>query len=245
MKKRKKKTERRFDSYHREREKGQKRKHFFIAALLAAFCFVCSGCGGKQIIPIPMDQSFDVDSDLLSGHLSCQVDWVLSSDNVTDLGLTPADMTAKYEDFCSYHDDSEIIVVDHPVDADTGQLADHLLAVLLQITVTNVDAVSYEKTGNVFCIDTFDLCDTYVDLGRDYQAYDSWSCTWYDGTGKYYASIHDTNGNNYFVLPQGKSKTFELAFLVGNADDDFSGICLTDGSGSYHRGEQHFVDLGL
>ncbi len=218
---------------------------FFMTVLLVSFCFVCSGCGGKQITSIPMDQSFDVDNTLLSGHLSCQVDWVLSSDNVTDLGLTPADMTAEYEDFCVYHDDAEAIVADHPVDADTGQLAEHLLAVLLQITVTNVDAVSYEKTGNVFCIDTFDLCDTYVDLGRDYQAYDSWSCTWYDGTGTYDASIYDTHGNNYFVLPQGESKTFELAFLVGNADDDFSGICLTDGSGSYHRGKQHFVDLGL
>ncbi|MCD8300802.1 MAG: hypothetical protein LUC41_06490 [Clostridiales bacterium] len=221
------------------------RKKIIALIMAMLLSLACTGCGGPvKIDKISILQSFDTDIGMQSGHLTCQVDYAVSSDNVTDLGLSPSDMTAVYDDYCVYNKGSKSISVEHPVDTTTGQLSDHLLAVLVQVTVTNVDAVSYEGDGTVFSIDEFQLCDTNVDRGSKYGAYDSWSCTWYSGTGDYDASAYGTSGSNYFVLSQGERLTFQMAFIVGNADDDFSGICLTDGTGSY-RGDVHFVDLGL
>lgn len=223
-----------------------RRKKYIVSALcvlLTALC--CTACSrNPEIEVLSPGETFQSTAALKEGCLDYMVSNIQYSDDITDFGIGPEEIRDDGQ-AGTYYEGQTMVSVDPAIDLTTGRLADHFLFVLMDITVTNVNAVSYEgKDGTAFCIDALDACDTSVPLKKE-ESFPAWSYAYSSGTGGYDAEEQGTNGSNYFLLPAGESLTYQVGFIVGNAGNDFSGVCITDRSGSYHSGEAVFVSLGL
>lgn len=186
------------------------------------------------------------------GHLSYTINSVLWSDNVKELGVDPSQLD-EYASISFYWTDGELVAYTYPdyVDLETGQLAYQLRFVLVDLTGTNVDAVSQsipESGGDLdaswyaFPVNRISVCDLNVELQDSFFPFDA---VWYAGTGDYDPAEGNTNGSNYFILWPGESLTYQLGFVIGSAEGDFSRMCLTDQDGVYSLDEAVYVPLGM
>lgn len=218
-----------------------------VATLLAC----CASCGDKtaNLHMLSIGDTFTTSYHLESGQLSYTINSIQWSDNVRELGVDPN----TFNQYDSVYDKSGISYVwpDY-IDLETGQLKEHLMFILVDLTVTNIDALSKPIPENdngvrddswyVFAVNLLSVCN----LNNPYK--DSFSDTkaiWYEGTGDYDPAVGGTNGSNYFILRTGESLTYRLGFVIGSTTDDFSQRCLTDGGGSFRAKDAVYIPLGI
>lgn len=182
-------------------------------------------------------EMFYTGSPFIEGKLSCTINSFRWSDNTKDLGVDPGDLLDFGNQPYIFWDNGETQSVDQPVNMTTGQLSEHLIIVVAELTVINEDATCMLATGAedsqyVFPVNFFKICDrgSVDDSGSGYS---SFSCLWYTGTEDYDASAMGTNGSNYFVLHPGETKTVQIGFIIGDIDDEFGQLYLTDGDDSF------------
>jgi hypothetical protein len=229
-------------------------KKMMTAILLAAALLIgCTGCADKapDVTTADIGSEFLMIPEYITGSLSYTVNSVQWSDNVKELGVDPNELS-EYSTVSYAESDSASYSWPDYVDLETGQLADHLRFVLVELTVTNIDA--YGMTAPVdeggtpdaswyaFGVNMITLCD--LNTQGDYN-FLNYNCVWYGDTGDYAPQEGGTNGSDYFLLWPGESLTYRMGFVVGSSEDDFSGICLTDGGGSYHSDQAVYIDLGM
>ncbi len=216
----------------------------FFCTVLMAFC--CCGCRIRnlRVEMVPLGETVSSTANVKEGYLNYTINNVRYSDNVADLGINPADI--RETDLAQYYYNGETLIdVGLAIDPSTGQLADHFLFVLMDVTVTNMNGVSYEgRDGTAFCIDGLKACDIQVPLKKQ-DCFCYWDYVYSSGTGDYDREEQETNGDNYFLLSAGESLTYQIGFIVGSANDDFSGICITDSGGSFYAEDPFYVSLEL
>lgn len=221
-----------------------------LTMLLLVVC--CTACRHKaqNLSYINIEDSFELAA--VSGHLLCTVNGVRVSDNIMDFGIKPSEIESY--DGVSYTVNGELVHYSWPdyVDLTGGQLADDLLFVLADLSVTNVDALakpipekddgSRDDSWYCFPVEQLSLCDVN-EAGKD--AYRNYHVIWYDGTDSFDGAAMGTNGDDFFVLRPGESLTYQIGFIVGRDDGDYSGMCLTDGGGSYYSKQANYIPLSI
>lgn len=224
--------------------------HSILAVLL--LIIGCTACGHKaqNLSYIDIGNGFELSA--VSGHLLCTVNSVRVSDNIRDFGIEPSEIESY--DGVSYTVNGELVHYGWPdyVDLTSGQLADDLLFVLAELSVTNVDALakpipekddgSRDDSWYCFPVEQLSLCDVN-EAGKD--AYRNYHVIWYDKTGSFDGAAMGTNGDDFFILRPGESLTYQIGFIVGRDDGDYSGMCLTDGGGSYYSKQANYIPLSI
>lgn len=221
----------------------------FLAVIFILACSACASEASKEITEI--GEVFEVYGNSDTGTLLCSVDSCRVSDNVTDFGLAPEELT-QY-DGVTWYDGETPVSLHWPdyIDTESGQLVEPLLFVLVEITVKNVDAVcdsNIDRTGDpedswyAFCLSEFKLCDTSIESG---DAYFVREAVWYDVPDGHVPEAGVTSGDNYFILWPGETVTLQIGYVAGSGDDDFSQLCITDGGGSLFSEGAHYVYLGI
>lgn len=220
--------------------------------IVLIFLLCCTACGrnAQKISCTDIGEAFE--SAAVSGRLSYTVNSVRISDNILGLGIEPSEIESY--DGVSYTVNGELVHYSWPdyVDLTTGQLTDDLLFVLVDLTVTNIDALgkpipedddgSRDDSWYCFPVGRLSICDTN-ESGKD--AWRNYQAIWYDGTDSFDGAAMGTNGDDYFVLWPGEALTYQLGFIVGRDDGDYSGMCLTDGGGSYYAKGANYVRLEM
>jgi hypothetical protein len=225
----------------------------FLFVLSCASCNWRGKAAAKSITALDVGDTFTVYS-ALTGDRICQVNSVQVTDNVTELGIAPSELKDYGYGISYKNEEGDFVSITWPdyVDMTTGQLAEHLRFVLVEVTMINDNALSKPIPENddgvrddswyAFCIDELTIRDLSI-LGND--SFHGFHALWYAGTGDYDAAAADTNGDNYYILRPGESLTYQIGFIVASGDDDFSQFYLTDGSGSYYAKGANYVNLGL
>ena len=228
----------------------------FVMMLAAALLLGCAACGGagagEQADTVAVGEKFTAPYQVESGTMHFTVNRAEISDNMRQLGADPNSM-AQYDNFVIRYDGNgtkRTLYYPDYVDLETGQLADGLAFVLVDITAENTDAVS-NITGDgsglfdseyMFLPSAFYLCDLAqkdTKDGKEQSTYMTMSEKWYSAQQEGYM----------YELPPGESKTFQIGFVVGRADGDYSSLCLTTASQVDKRALRSpdvvLVDLGL
>lgn len=233
-----------------------KKTGFLITVVIIIF-LCCTACGDKapELSYVNTDDTVNGDtfnSAAVEGYLSCTINDVRWSDNVKSFGIAPSELESY--DGVSYTDNGNFVHFSWPeyVDLTTGQLADNLLFVLVDLTMTNIDAlgkpIPENDDGNrddswySFMVQQISICDVSE---KENDSFRNYNAIWYAGTGNYNAAAMGTNGNNYFILRPGESLTYQMGFIIGSDDGDFSQMCITDGGGSYYANEANYVRLNI
>lgn len=227
--------------------------------LVAVFLISCAACGDKTA-NLNMASIGETFTSLVvvqngrgnyDGHLNYTINNVQWSDNVKELGIDPSQLD-EYSAVDYGEGEGEWYVYPDYVNMETGQLAPHLRFVLVDLTVTNIDALSLpipesddgvrDATWYAFGVNRITVCDLNVEKENNFRNFD---VVWYTGTEDYDPAEGGTNGSNYFILWPGESLTYQLGIIVGSAEDDFSRMCLTDKDGVYSVDEAVYVPLDL
>jgi hypothetical protein len=221
--------------------------------LVAMVLGCCAGCGDKtaNLTMVEIGSDFLLTSGWVAGDLSYTVNSVQWSDNVKELGVDPKELD--FYSSVSYGEEEEQWY-DWPdyVDLETGQLAEHLRFVLVEVTVTNIDACDVnapvdeggapDDSWYTFGVNHLSISDLNVQGKNGFWDFDS---VWYADTGDYDPQEGGTNGSNYFILWPGESLIYRMGFVIGSSEDDFSRMCLTDGGGSYSVKQAVYISLGM
>lgn len=219
------------------------KKKFITATVLILSVLFCSSCGSREsnLTYTSINEEFISEVVGGEGSLTWKVNSVQWSDQVGEFGIAPSEL--ENFDGVFYTDNGNSVFYDWPdyVDTVSGQLADDLLFVLINLTVTNTDAVGKIVPENdngyrddswyCFPIQRLSLCDVSEQGDNGFLNYNA---IWYDGIPEFDSDAMGTNGNNYFILRPGERLTYRLGFIIGSDDGDFSHVCLTDHGGSYY-----------
>lgn len=221
-----------------------------ILALLLLICFSACGNGAANVDlnRVSIGESFDFSP--AEGYLSYTIDKVQWSDNVTDFGIAPAELQSY--DGVSYTDNGDFVSFAWPeyINEGTGQLAENLVFVLVDLTVTNKDALAkpipedniMDDSWYTFRVDYISMCDISEHEKDSFRQYDT---IWYDGTEDYAAASLGISGNNHYILYPGESLSYQLGFIIGSSDGDYSQFCITDGGGSFHAEGATYVPVSI
>lgn len=163
-----------------------------------------------------------------SGTLTCTVDDVQIGTNVRGLGVDPADLFP-YDGVTFWNAKTpETWLYPDYLNLDTGELADHFRFVLVTVTIENTDAVSYAKS--TAAVDTVEsqylwnitalrLLDAKITINENGEN-PSWTIVWFSAQGQ------RTEGFWWYEVQPGQRNTYQIGFIVGNAEDNFDGLYL-------------------
>lgn len=236
-------------------------KRIIPSLFLAGILFIsCAACGNRteNLHMAGMGETFSSlvvvqnGSKHYDGYLNYTINSIQWSDNIKELGIEPSQLD-EYS-VVDYEEGAGYVYYAYPdyVIMETGQLVPHLRFVLVDLTVTNIDALSKpipendngvrDATWYTFGVNRITACDLNVEKKDHFGNFD---VVWYAGTGNYDPAEGGTNGSNYFILRPGESLSYQLGIIVGSAEDDFSRMCLTDKGGNYAADEAVYVPLGM
>ena len=228
----------------------QMKKTIALIILTAILLTSCAACGDKtaNLNMLGIGDSFTTSYHTESGQLSYTINNIQWSDNVRELGVDPN----AFDEYASVFGGGTSYVWPNYVDLETGQLKEHLMFVLVDLTVTNIDALSKPITEN----DDGVRDDSWYTFGVNYlsvynlseqnkNGFSNADAIWYTDTGDYDPTAGGTSGSNFFILRTGESLTYRLGFVIGSGKDDFSQMCLTDGGGSFGAKNAVYIPLGI
>lgn len=225
-----------------------KRRFALLFAVLLVICFsACSqnatnedveqtpnNTSKTDINHVALGESFTYSP--AEGNLKYTVDKVQFSKNVSDFNVDPAELQSY--DGVSYTDNGKFVAFAWPeyVNEETGQLAENLLFVLVDITVTNEDAFAktvpndnvMDDSWYAFRVDYISLCDTSEQENERFRQYKT---VWYAGAAGTAAESLGVNGQNTFTLHPGESVSYQMGFIIGSNDGDYSQFYITNGGG--------------
>lgn len=198
-----------------------------------------------------LGEAFYTNTPLIEGKLSYTVNSFRWSDNIKDLDVDFEDFNGEYDsnnEFVFWYDGTPQIVP-NAVDAASGQLGEHLIFVVADVTVTNEDAVWTMATGSgdsqyTFPANLWRICDagTTNDTGVGYATYPA---VFYTGIEGYDSAAMGTNGSNYLVVRPGETINYKIGYIIGNNSDDFSHFYLTDGNAYYDSDTDNYIYLNI
>ena len=200
---------------------------------------------------VTLGEAFYTKNPLIKGKLLYTINSFRWSDNIKDLDVDFEDFNGEYNSNNEFvfWDDGNPQIVPNAVDAASGQLGEHLIFVVADVTVTNEDAVWTMAAGPgdsqyTFPANLWRICDagTTNDTGVDYAAY---YAVFYTGTENYDAAAMGTNGSNYLVVRPGETINYKIGYIIGNNSDDFSHFYLTDGNAYYDSDIDTYIYLDI
>ena len=229
-----------------------KRGRGFVGFALLLLIVLCGSSCGKhapEIREVAVGETLVDTYGAVEGQLEYQINRIQYSTNVKDLGVDPGELQCQE---VYYEDQGEGVSIEWPeyVDQETGVLADHLLFVLIDVSVKNENAVSKISTEGenqddsyyTFGLNRLSICDIGEQGQNGFLNYD---VIWNSGVEAFDAASLGTNGSNYFILHQGESMSYQVGFIVGSNDGEFSTLYATNGGGSYYAEDASFVHLGI
>lgn len=115
------------------------KKTIALIILTAILLTSCAACGDKtaNLNMLGIGDSFTTSYHTESGQLCYTINNIQWSDNVRELGVDPN----AFDEYASVFGGGTSYVWPNYVDLETGQLKEHLMFVLVDLTVTNIDAL--------------------------------------------------------------------------------------------------------
>lgn len=239
-----------------------KRRLALLFAVLLVICFsACSknttnedveqtpnNTSKTNIYQVALGESFNYSP--VEGNLKYTVDKVQYSENVSDFDIEPAELQSY--DGVSYTDSGEFVSFAWPdyINMETGQLAENLLFVMVDITVTNEDAIAkpipddnlMDDSWYAFRADYISVCDTSEQENEMFRQYKT---IWYEGTVGTAAESLGVNGKNVFILHTGESISYQMGFIIGSKDGDYSQFYITSGGGSMNANGAVYIPVNV
>lgn len=224
-----------------------------VISLVLGLLTCCTACSKSktpdQVDTISIGEAFSDPYQVSSGTMTFTVNSATISSNMKDLGVDPHSLP-EYDNSAFYYDDSgEYQSVSYPdyVDLNTGELANGLVFVLVDITAANTDAASRVRNDGggsfdsdyMFLPSALYLCDLEQENTRsesNITTYLTRSALWYS----------EQNQGYMYELRPGESKTYQIGFVARCAGGDYSSLYLTNASTvDLDIPDLVLVDLGL
>ena len=202
-----------------------------------------------DIATAALGEAFYTHTQLIEGKLSYTVSDFRWSDNTKDLGVDPGAFTGDFDGLFTYWENGGAYEVPNALDPATGQLAEGLLFVAVDMTVTNEDARWTMALGSgdslyTFPVDLWSICDTgnTNDNGTGWVKYHA---VFYTGTENYDAAATGTNGSNYLIVRPGETVDYRLGYIIPVGSGDLDRFYLTDGGGDPDSEGDSYIHLDI
>ncbi len=183
---------------------------------------------------LAVGDSFTAESMHSEGSFEYTVNRVRMVSDLTEVGLTAREVLERVDSVYIYGEDGERWLETEEIASEDGKLAENIRFILVDVTAKNIDAASRLEGWAEGPLEHEYIFRAAYELHlEDVKVYDKKEGVTFDSTDEgciqtdwYSGQYERADAWDAIEILPGESVTYQLGFLVGNAEDNFDGLYL-------------------